>query len=275
MSDKQTKKELSSRKLQANRQNAQRSTGPKSVEGKQRSSANSYKHGVFADRLFGNPKQPAVDREEYERLYAGFKEHYSPVGFMENLLVERIAAESLRQTRLLGYEQVVLAYSAAFETKSIGNLIRYDSTLGRKQEKAIEQLEKLQAQRLARSNELEVDCEPEIEFPDFPENDERSEDHLTGEQTNKLNPEACQPTTASIASEANDCEKAIAMKDEPITSPPDVPDGDGQNGSVRTPGKHSMDSGQASEGNYETNPNCQISLAAVEEAGEDFSAGIG
>ena len=139
---------------------------------------------------------------------------------MENLLVERIAAESLRQTRLLGYEQVVLAYSPAFETKSIGNLIRYDSTLGRKQEKAIEQLEKLQAQRLARWNELEVDCEPEIEFPDIPENDERSEDHLTGEQTNKLNPEACQPTTASIASEANDCEKAIAMKDEPITSPP-------------------------------------------------------
>ena len=111
-------------------------------EGKQRSSANSYKHGVFADRLFGNPKQPAVDREEYERLYAGFKEHYSPVGFVENLLVERIAAESLRQTRLLGYEQIVLAYSAAFETKSIGNLIRYDSTLGRKLEKAIERVGK-------------------------------------------------------------------------------------------------------------------------------------
>jgi len=267
MSDKHTKKELSSRKLEANRQNAQRSTGPTSSEGKQRSSANSFKHGVFADRLFGNPSQPALDREQYERLYAGFKEHYDPIGFVENLLVEKIATESLRQTRLLGYEQIVLAYSAAFETKSIGNLIRYDSALGRKLEKAIERLEKLQAQRVARSNELEVDCEPEIDVPETADAHERSEDQVTGEQTNELTPEPCQPMV-SVPSEGNDCEKAIAMNLEPIAISTDVNEGEDPNESVIMFSGHGLEHKELSHRNYETNPTGPIRLAGTVEGTE-------
>jgi hypothetical protein len=266
MSNKHRKKELSSRKLEANRHNAQQSTGPKSVEGKQRSSSNSYKHGVFADRLFGNPKQPAIDREQYEHLYAGFMEHYDPIGFMENLLVEKIATESLRQTRLLGYEQILLAYSASFETKSIGNLIRYDSALGRKLEKAIEQLEKLQAQRVARSNESEVNCEPEIEVPDIPDTDKGAGDQMTGELPNKLKPEACQPMV-SVASEGNDCEQAISISLEPIGTSTTVNEGEDPNESVLRSSGHDLEHEELSYRNYETNPTGPSGLTGAGEPG--------
>ena len=44
------KKPLSEAQLAANRANAKKSTGPVSIEGKKRSSANSTKHGITARR---------------------------------------------------------------------------------------------------------------------------------------------------------------------------------------------------------------------------------
>ena len=60
MNDKQQKKTASSEKHAANR-NPNRSTGPRTAQGKQRASQNSYKHGFYATRLFPNKELIARD----------------------------------------------------------------------------------------------------------------------------------------------------------------------------------------------------------------------
>jgi hypothetical protein len=56
----------SQRKIEANRRNAKRSTGPKTVLGKKRSRANALKHGLAAAML--RPVEKPDDRELYEAL---------------------------------------------------------------------------------------------------------------------------------------------------------------------------------------------------------------
>ena len=88
-------------------------------------------------RLFPNNVQIAKDGDDYNRIYAGYRDHYAPIGFLENLYVERIAAESLRLSRLFGHEQKVLGWGAPFEARSMGMIVRYESTITRHLDKAI------------------------------------------------------------------------------------------------------------------------------------------
>jgi len=158
----QQKKPVSSKKLAANRANGQRSLGPRTSAGKQRSSQNSYKHGFFALRLFPNKDVFAKDGEDYNRILAAYRSHYAPVGDLEKLCVEKIAVESLRLARLFGHEQKILAWRFPFEARSIDKLGRYESSVSRQLEKAIERLERLQEARLAESNQFEPsDTEPD------------------------------------------------------------------------------------------------------------------
>jgi hypothetical protein len=83
----------------ANRQNATRSTGPKTPEGKAASSANATRHGLAG--IFNVLAHE--NREEFEQLAAEVREEFQPAGGHENFLVtEMIQARSklLRLSRL-------------------------------------------------------------------------------------------------------------------------------------------------------------------------------
>ncbi|MHB8485812.1 MAG: hypothetical protein ACYDCM_08790 [Candidatus Acidiferrales bacterium] len=155
MKDKQQEKPVSPQKLAANRTNAQRSTGPRTSAGKQRSAQNSYKHGFYGKRLFPNNELFARDGADYNRIHAAYWNHYAPVGDLEKYCVETIAVESLRLARLLGHEQTVLAWQHPFQQPSIDKILRYETSVSRQREKAIEQLERLQEARQAASNHFE------------------------------------------------------------------------------------------------------------------------
>ena len=62
----------SARKVAANRQNAQKSTGPKTTKGKVYSGRNAIKHGLFTRQLidFANHGE---DSQEYEELRGGLR----------------------------------------------------------------------------------------------------------------------------------------------------------------------------------------------------------
>jgi hypothetical protein len=79
---------LTQKLLDANRENAQKSTGPKSETGKKASSANSVKHGLLADGL-------VFEAEEQERQFAEFMDQLMgdimPDGALQSMLVEEIA----------------------------------------------------------------------------------------------------------------------------------------------------------------------------------------
>ncbi len=80
----------------ANQENAKKSTGPKTVEGKQRSSMNAITHGIFAQI----PILPGEDRELLNAIADGINQTYKPRDAMEAILVERITVASFRQIRL-------------------------------------------------------------------------------------------------------------------------------------------------------------------------------
>lgn len=89
----------------ANRENAQRSTGPKSADGKATSSRNAVRHGVFARVA----TLPAEEQAEFDKLIAHLEEDLRPVGALEIILVEKIALAIWRNRRLLLAETASIA----------------------------------------------------------------------------------------------------------------------------------------------------------------------
>ena len=146
---------VSAKKVEANRKNAQKSTGPRTETGKAQAAGNAFKHGFYAQKLFPTPEHVAKDQADYLTVAKGFHAHYQPVGYVENLWVEKIATQVLRSARLLAHEQKVLSWAAPFEERSVSNLLRYQTSVNRELAWAIEELERLQELRKAGPNTAE------------------------------------------------------------------------------------------------------------------------
>ena len=86
----------SDRKAEANRQNALKSTGPKTLEGKTAVRLNAVKHGLLSEQVLLPDDDEDALRELSERLRAELQ----PEGELENLLVDRITAATWRLWRL-------------------------------------------------------------------------------------------------------------------------------------------------------------------------------
>ncbi len=95
----------SERRIAANRRNAQRSTGPRSPEGREISSRNSQRHGVLSQRVTTDVEE----NELYERMLNGFMDEYGPRSETEILLVERLANLFWRERRLIQTERSQLS----------------------------------------------------------------------------------------------------------------------------------------------------------------------
>ncbi|MBS1875449.1 MAG: hypothetical protein JSU00_19710 [Acidobacteria bacterium] len=96
---------MSSRKqTRANRQNAKRSTGPKTPEGKAASSANSTVHGLSsAFRVL-----PHEDAEAYARSIDELAAEFQPATSHQRFLVEQMAQSRWRLDRTRRYETLAL-----------------------------------------------------------------------------------------------------------------------------------------------------------------------
>jgi hypothetical protein len=143
------KRSISDRKLAANRLNAQRSTGPRTPQGKENSKRNSYKLGIFAQQLFQSTEQGRKDWEEYKDLISGIYSHYQPHGVMEERLVDKVVTETVRFARTLKLERHELDLERALWNPPIDRILRYQTAIDRQLTKALEQLEGLQAKRKA------------------------------------------------------------------------------------------------------------------------------
>src|SRR5262245_63433282 len=94
------KKLVSVKKLAANQRNAQRSTGPRTVEGKNAVRWNALKHGLLTKAAV----LPQEDRADYERLLAALMEEYQPVGMLEELHVEEFGCTYWHRRRAVRAE---------------------------------------------------------------------------------------------------------------------------------------------------------------------------
>lgn len=85
----------SARQLAANHKNAQRSTGPKTPEGKAKSKFNGLKHGLTAATVV----LPYEDQIAYHELRAQILEDFTPADAMEWMLVDQLASAWWRTIR--------------------------------------------------------------------------------------------------------------------------------------------------------------------------------
>ncbi len=78
---------LSDAQLEANRNNAKKSTGPISIEGKKRSSNNSWKHGLTGATAL----LPSDNRDAYEEYVAGIVDSLHPGSLLEHEICRDVA----------------------------------------------------------------------------------------------------------------------------------------------------------------------------------------
>ena len=81
--------------IDANRENAKKSSGPKTAHGKRAVSQNALKHGLFADEAVIRGESHA----EYESHRQALLAEWRPVGPTESMLAERIVSLSWRLRR--------------------------------------------------------------------------------------------------------------------------------------------------------------------------------
>ncbi len=97
------------KQIAANRANAQKSTGPRTARGKAIARENALTHGILARAVVPEALAPTESRADFDRLVADIASDLAPVGPIEALLVQQIAACYWRLARLYRAEAGAIA----------------------------------------------------------------------------------------------------------------------------------------------------------------------
>lgn len=97
-------KSISNKQLQANRCNALKSTGPKSVAGKAIVARNAMTHGLRAQHVLIDGES----EEEFEQFREAMIAYYKPVGILEDILVAKIVVGVWRFWRARRIENEII-----------------------------------------------------------------------------------------------------------------------------------------------------------------------
>ena len=152
-----------------NKANAQKSTGPRTEAGKQRSSLNALRHGLTGQTVV----LPTEDHSAYQRHSHAFLDEYQPKGATESQLVQSLSDTSWRLNRAAAVEtnlfslditemeeriranhpeaEAALAMALAFRehTHAFAQISVYTQRLARQFERTLVQLRQIQAERRA------------------------------------------------------------------------------------------------------------------------------
>jgi hypothetical protein len=105
----------SQQQIDANRQNAQKSTGPKTPEGKAAVSQNALTHGLTAE----NACIKGEEMDEFDETRQSFEDEFKPVGPLQTLLVQQIVMAAWRLGRLRIIEGGLFQLRGADDAKDI------------------------------------------------------------------------------------------------------------------------------------------------------------
>jgi hypothetical protein len=98
-------KNISEAQLKANRANAQKSTGPRTEEGKRRASLNALKHGCTSQTII----LPGEDAAHFARFHQSLNDSLSPANALEESLVETLAQNQWAINRTRAHEASLFA----------------------------------------------------------------------------------------------------------------------------------------------------------------------
>ena len=142
------------RQQAANQRNAQKSTGPRTPEGKAVSCANNLRHGLRAENILLPGEEPSVRAIVTEAYYQQFQ----PAGPVEHRHVERLIGLDWRMRRVEGMEAGTLTWACepAIEamindlrapSSLLNKIWRYDRQLDRSYQQTLKDLRTIQSQR--------------------------------------------------------------------------------------------------------------------------------
>lgn len=150
------------RHAEANRRNAMRSTGPTTIAGRERSRMNALKHGLTAEEV--------TETEEEAAKFAAFRDDLiqdlAPVGALEEDLAQTVVTSSWRLRRVLRLEVSIITHhdECSLGVKKIEgplhrflmhrqyqSLTRYEIAQDRMRQRALHELQRLQAMRRGES----------------------------------------------------------------------------------------------------------------------------
>ena len=129
------------RQIEANRANAQKSTGPVSEEGKQRSRCNAIRHGLTAETVIGTLE----DAEDYEAFEAAIIADYDAQSAVERELVLRLASLLWRLRRATTIESGLFESQAdhlswSSQTRCVNSREVFDAMFGRADRVSLHQI---------------------------------------------------------------------------------------------------------------------------------------
>ncbi len=131
--------------IEANRRNAEKSTGPQTAEGKARSCRNRLSHGFTSSVLF----IAGEEREQFNLLLADLHNEFQPATASEQILLEKMAQNQWLSLRAWRLQSVALNAPAApgYMPPDLGLLIRYHQSSDRGFYKARAELINAQKER--------------------------------------------------------------------------------------------------------------------------------
>ena len=138
----------SDKQIQANRLNAQKSTGPRSPEGKKRVAQNRIKHGLAGEYVVLASEDPS----DFDNLLATLNENWDPHSETEAFLVETLAFNQWRLLRIGRMEHASLSrkiqsHGQPTLSMEVEDLSRYEGRARRAYYQALNMLLKLQTVR--------------------------------------------------------------------------------------------------------------------------------
>ena len=135
----------SAKQVSANRENAQKSTGPQSEAGKEASSRNSFRHGLSA-HVFRLLDWEIPER--FDALKQAFEAEHQPATVTEHVLVETMVQQYWLAQRSLCLQTNVMAEDLSEGgIKAMNTLSRYHAQHQRHFQQALAQLQKLRAEK--------------------------------------------------------------------------------------------------------------------------------
>ena len=145
--------------INANRINAEHSTGPKTAEGIANCKYNATKHGLSGAQIVIKGEDPA----DYDAARAAFFTQYVPEGIVEEILVERLAQSSWKLQRAERVEARLTAelgetdiYNDDEARRKFSAFLRHRNSIARANREALAELRRLQAPRLEARRQQEA-----------------------------------------------------------------------------------------------------------------------
>ena len=213
----------SSRRAEAARRNGAKSRGPKTEEGKLRSSQNSLKHGMHARTLI----LPGESQEEYDQLRDEYLEQFAPAGPAEKHEVETLYNAEFRIRRMrrmevahvkfqmdegLDHNDLGIATGYEFDVNTGGGVTavyNFEPKLQRDFDRALRRLLDLQKRR--------AKAGPPPPAIENPQNEPKAPEPATDDQPLTTNH---QPLTTALTTNHQPLTTALTTAHQPLTTAP-------------------------------------------------------